>query len=688
MTISTTTSKVSYTGNASTTVFAYTFKIFADSEVTVYVDDVLKTLTTHYTVSGAGTASGGNVTFTLGNTPADSTSVVILRNITKTQLTDYVENDSFPAETHESALDKLTMLVQDVDNAVTGDIFRFSDSVGDAGVVTITKTVAERGNKLLAFDAAGDLQATQEIGTLKGNWAATTAYVVRDLIKDTSNNNIYICITAHTSSGSQPISSNTDVAKWTLIVDAASATTSASSASTSASSASTSASTATTQAGISTAQAVISTAQAAISTTKASEASTSASNAATSYDNFDDRYLGQKSSDPSVDNDGASLLTGALYFNTSNTVMMVYTGSAWVRTTPTSGDQTNINTLSAAAVITDMSILATADIVADMAILGTADVVTDMNVLATSDIVTDMNVLATADVVTDMNVLGTADVVSDMNTLGTADVVTDMNVLATGANVTAMGVLGTSENVTAMGLLGNAATVTDLGILGTADVVSDLNVLAQADVVTDLNTLGTADIVTDMNTLGTAANVTAMSVCADNLTGISNFAARYRVDSSDPSSSLDEGDLAYNSTANVLKYYNGSAWVTIVAGSLTDIVQDGSPQLGGDLDLNSNNIDFPTTPNISDCLDEDNMVSNSPTMLATQQSIKAYVDASATSPEVYGFSVDANGHLIVTTTNSGADNITSATYSTFKDTLLSVAGYTWSLVGTQLRCTI
>jgi hypothetical protein len=58
------------------------------------------------------------------------------------------------------------------------------------------------------------------------------------------------------------------------------------------------------------------------------------------------------------------------------------------------------------------------------------------------------------------------------------------------------------------------------------------------------------------------------------------------------------------------------------------------------------------------------------------------------SPEIYGFSVDANGHLIVTTTNSGADSITSATYATFSDTLISVAGYTWTLVGTQLRCTI
>ena len=60
----------------------------------------------------------------------------------------------------------------------------------------------------------------------------------------------------------------------------------------------------------------------------------------------------------------------------------------------------------------------------------------------------------------------------------------------------------------------------------------------------------------------------------------------------------------------------------------------------------------------------------------------------AAAPEIYGFSVDANGRLIVTTTNEGTDNITSATYATFKDVLLSVSGYTWSLVGTQLRCTI
>ena len=58
-----------------------------------------------------------------------------------------------------------------------------------------------------------------------------------------------------------------------------------------------------------------------------------------------------------------------------------------------------------------------------------------------------------------------------------------------------------------------------------------------------------------------------------------------------------------------------------------DLVTDITPQLGGDLDLNGFNFDFPTTPNISDVLDEDLMGSDSATKLATQQSIKAYVDS-------------------------------------------------------------
>ena len=73
----------------------------------------------------------------------------------------------------------------------------------------------------------------------------------------------------------------------------------------------------------------------------ASAAFTSAENAATSYDSFDDRYLGDKSSDPTVDNDGDALITGALYFNTVSNAMQVYNGTAWTALTGTGAAEVN-----------------------------------------------------------------------------------------------------------------------------------------------------------------------------------------------------------------------------------------------------------------------------------------------------------------------------------------------------------
>ena len=64
--------------------------------------------------------------------------------------------------------------------------------------------------------------------------------------------------------------------------------------------------------------------------TSESNAATSEANATAAYDNFDDRYLGSKPSDPALDNDGDALLTGALYFNSTDDVMKVYDGASWV----------------------------------------------------------------------------------------------------------------------------------------------------------------------------------------------------------------------------------------------------------------------------------------------------------------------------------------------------------------------
>jgi hypothetical protein len=64
--------------------------------------------------------------------------------------------------------------------------------------------------------------------------------------------------------------------------------------------------------------------------TSAATAAAEAAAALAAFDNFDDKYLGAKASDPTLDNDGDALVAGALYFNTTSGVMNVYTGSAWV----------------------------------------------------------------------------------------------------------------------------------------------------------------------------------------------------------------------------------------------------------------------------------------------------------------------------------------------------------------------
>ena len=93
--------------------------------------------------------------------------------------------------------------------------------------------------------------------------------------------------------------------------------------------------------------------------------------------------------------------------------------------------------------------------------------------------------------------------------------------------------------------------------------------------------------------------------------------------------SLEVDGISRVPTPTSNEHIANKAYVDSSGGGISNVVEDTSPQLGGDLDLNGNNLDFPTTANISDCLDEDNMSSNSATKICTQQSIKAYVDSQA-----------------------------------------------------------
>ena len=148
-----------------------------------------------------------------------------------------------------------------------------------------TTSSTDRADKVLSFDGSGELSVTQELGTFKGNWAASTSYAVRDLVKDTSTNNIFLVNAAHTSSGSQPLTTNANSAKYTLIVDAASATTSASNAASSATAAASSATNAASSASTASTQASNASTSASTASTQATNASNSATAAASSATN-------------------------------------------------------------------------------------------------------------------------------------------------------------------------------------------------------------------------------------------------------------------------------------------------------------------------------------------------------------------------------------------------------------------
>ena len=176
MTVSSTTTKVSYSGDASTAVFAYTFKVFNASELVVItrVDatgvETTETLNTAYIVDGVDNANGGNVTFKFntGN-PADPNysvtdfrpqtgeTLVIKRVVSLTQTTDYTPNDPFPAEVHEESLDKLTFMNQQQQEEIDRS-FKFAET--DTGTASIP-VASERANKYLAFDASGNVVAAQ-----------------------------------------------------------------------------------------------------------------------------------------------------------------------------------------------------------------------------------------------------------------------------------------------------------------------------------------------------------------------------------------------------------------------------------------------------------------------------------------------------------------------------------------------
>lgn len=238
MTIQNTSPRNQYTANGSQTVFTYSFEILNQADIKVFVGATQQTITTHYTVSGVGSETGGTITFL--SAPANGAIVTLLRSTTRARTVDYQPSGAFNSAVVNADFDRLMAIVQELDGV--DQLSLRIPTTDTTGLATTLPVAASRANKAIVFDASGNISVSVD------NYVDQLANV---------------------------------------------------------------------------------TAQANAASASAGAAATSATAAANTLDEFDDRYLGSKASNPTLDNDGAALLTGALHWNTTDNIMRVWTGSAW-----------------------------------------------------------------------------------------------------------------------------------------------------------------------------------------------------------------------------------------------------------------------------------------------------------------------------------------------------------------------
>jgi hypothetical protein len=167
MTISSSTSRVDYVGNGSTTAFAVPFAFFDASELRVVARviatgvETVQALGTNYTVSG-GNGTTGTVTATVA--PAATVQWSILRNTRRTQDVDFQPNDPLPAETLERGLDRVVAIVQEIERDQLRSV-RAAETDSTASLTLPTQ--AERANRNLGFDVNGNpVPVLPQAGTL------------------------------------------------------------------------------------------------------------------------------------------------------------------------------------------------------------------------------------------------------------------------------------------------------------------------------------------------------------------------------------------------------------------------------------------------------------------------------------------------------------------------------------------
>jgi hypothetical protein len=279
-----------------------------------YVDAILGSATAAAT-SAASAAASATAAATSATSSATSASAAA------TSASSALTSQTAAATSATSAAASATAAATSATSAAASATAAATSATSAAASAT---TAAASVAAISAFATTASNSASAAATSATSAAASATAAATSAASAATSASTMGASVTAAATSATSAANSATAAA-----TSATSAATSASSALTSQTAAATSATSAATSASSAL------TSQTAAATSAAS-AATSASSAATTYDNFDDRYLGSKSSAPTVDNDGNTLLVGAIYWNDVLNNMYVWSGTVWVQIATTS----------------------------------------------------------------------------------------------------------------------------------------------------------------------------------------------------------------------------------------------------------------------------------------------------------------------------------------------------------------
>ena len=488
------------------TSFAVPFEFFDNDDLNVYVDGTLKTITTHYTVSG-GDGSTGTVTISVTGATGGST-VVITRDIDLERTTDFPVSGAFNIVALNTELDRIVAIAADLEDQASRAL-QLTDFDAAAGLTL--PVVDDRKGKTLAFNAStGAVEAGPSISDTQTVSAASADIALLADIQDG---------TTATNAITTAASNNANIA--TVAGISANVTTVAGNNSN-----------VTTVAG-------------------------SISNVNTVASNI--------SSVNSVATNIASVVSVAN--DLAETVSEIETVANDLNESTSEIDTVAQNIANVNLVGTDISNVNTV-----------ASGISNINTVAGID----ANVTTVAGI--SSNVSTVAGIAS--NVTAVAGDATDIGTVATNiANVNAVGSVS-SDVTTVAGISSNVTTVAGISsnVTTVAGVAS--NVTTVATDISGSNNIGTvAGAITNVNSV--AGSISNVNSVASNLSSVNSFAETYRIGGSDPTSSLDTGDLFYNTSSNQLKVYNGSAWEAgVLAGAnalirsnnLSDVADKGTAQ--------------------------------------------------------------------------------------------------------------